>query len=247
MNRQTRSKTVLPGSIRDYFLDPRIESSSTMPNEEVTPGVGNVEHEDIQSLMSMMVQTLAKVTEPRNVSPTVIQKLEDCPIKRKQSSLEAWIAEVLLWDESNVSQADGWNVKKYLKFVDSVRKSEDCQDLKNLVEVEFVENVSFEKKTDTIIKSMVEKIKEKLGQSDLEKCSDAWIEFINIKLEPTESAKSFLSRFEKVETQLRNVQINIPNKALAIHLLNKSSMLPQSKKMFSPKLILMITMKFIHP
>ena len=40
----------------------------------------------------------------------------------------------------------GLNAKKYLKFMDSVFKSERCSDLKNVVQVEFVEKESFDKK-----------------------------------------------------------------------------------------------------
>ena len=74
--------------------------------------------------------------------------------------------------------------------------------------------MSFDKKSGTVIQKVLPKIKEKLGQTDVEKCSGAWMDFINIKQEPGESAKSYLSRFEKVETQLKNVKITVPNKAL---------------------------------
>ena len=65
--------------------------------------------------------------------------------------------------------------------------------------MEFVENKSFENK-------VVANIEEKLVQSDLEKCSDAWLEFILMKQEPGELANSFVNHFEKVETQLTNVK-----------------------------------------
>ena len=83
-----------------------------------------------------MTQTLSKVTEQTaNVSSKNQPKLEQCPIKRKSSSLEAWLGEISLWDESNSGDYNGLNAKKYLKFVDSVMKSEDSSDLKNLIEV----------------------------------------------------------------------------------------------------------------
>jgi hypothetical protein len=156
--------------------------------------------------------------------------LEECPQKRSSSSLDAWIKEIILWNDSNTGKDPGLSAKKYLKFLDSVYKSEGCSDLKNLVQVEFVENESFDKKGEEVIKKVVAKIQEKLGQTDLEKCSDAWLEFINIKQEPGESANTFVTRFEKVETQLTNVKIVVPNKALAIHLINRSSMEEQSKE-----------------
>ena len=221
----TRSTTELPGNIRNYFLENR---DSIMPDTtEEPPATGA---EDINTLLTMMARTLTLVTESRTSDAKFVPKLEECPLKRMSSSLDAWIKEVILWDESNASKGPGISAKKYLKFLDSVYKSDGCSDLKNLVQVEFVENEGFDKKGDSVIKKMVEKIEEKLGQTDLEKCSDAWLEFINIKQETGESASSFVARFEKVETQLNNVKIAIPNKALAIHLINRSNMEEQSKE-----------------
>ena len=77
---------------------------------------------------------------------------------------------------------------------------------------------------------MIEKIKSSLGQSDLEKCSEAWSKFIKIQQDAGESTKCYVSRFEQVESWLKNVQIVIPNIALVIHLLSQSRMSSQSKE-----------------
>ena len=102
--------------------------------------------------------------------------------------------------------------------------------IQKLVQVEFKENQAFDKKSENVIKNIIEKIKEKLDKSNLEKRSDAWLQFINIKQDVNESAQSYVVRFEQVETQLRNVKITIPNRALAIHLLRRSSLEEQSKE-----------------
>ena len=97
-------------------------------------------------------------------------KLETCPIKRKKCSLEAWLLEVELWDSSNkIGDPAKLNTKKYLALMESIRNTKD-KDLENTVEVEFTENREFDKKAQNVIKAMMEKIKEKLGESDLEKC-----------------------------------------------------------------------------
>ena len=81
------------------------------------------------------------------------------------------------------------------------------------------------RKKDSVIKDIITITENKLG-----KCSDAWLEFINIKQESGETATDYLSRFEKVGSQLKNVKIIIPNKALAIHMMSRSSMEEQSKE-----------------
>ena len=139
MSKGTRSTTNLPGPVRDYILE---NNTSTMPETE--ENITNPEN--IQQLLAMMTRTLAAVTQSQPNQTSQHLKIENCPIKRPSSSLDAWVDEVLLWDESNAATDPSMRAKKYLKFVDSVRKSENCQDIQNLVEVKFVENQSFDKK-----------------------------------------------------------------------------------------------------
>ena len=222
MTKGTRSTVHLPGPVRDYILENNIVTMSD--DDGSNP-------ENIQHLLAMMTKTLAAVTQHQSPQPSQQQlKIENCPVKRPSSSLDAWLDEVLLWDESNAASDASVRAKKYLKFVESVRKSENCQDIQNLVEVEFVENQSFDKKGEKVIETIVNKIREKLGKSDIEKCSKAWLDFINIKQNSSEHANEYVARFEKAEAQLKNVKIIIPDKALAIHLMNKSTMEPQSKE-----------------
>ena len=73
-------------------------------------------------------------------------------------------------------------------------------------------------------RTIVAWIKEKIGKSDIEKCSNAYTWILFIKLKPGEPASDFVSRFKKAESQQqKNVKIVIPDKALAIHLMNKSA------------------------
>ena len=143
--------------------------------------------------------------------------------------MDAWIEEVKLWDESN-PVASTEHARKYLKFVEGVRNSEDSDDLKHLVQVEFVENEAFDKKNTLVVTNMLDLVKEKLSKTDMEKSTEAWINFMEIKQEKDEQIKEFVARFEQAETKLKNVQIKIPNKALAIHLMSKSKLESQSKE-----------------
>ena len=78
--------------------------------------------------------------------------------------------------------------------MESIRKAED-KDLKRTAHVEFVENKEFDKKAENVINAMIQKLKEKLGDSDLEKCLAVWKEFVNIKQKENESVKDFVARF----------------------------------------------------
>ena len=133
MSKDTRSKNNLPENIRQYLINPASTSTSMMTGTPPPP----TEPFDMQTLLTMMTQTMGTMSEART---NVVPKLEDCPLKKVSSSLDSWMKEVLLWNGSNISSVSGWNAKKYLKFLDSVFKSEGSNDLKSLVQVEFVEN-----------------------------------------------------------------------------------------------------------
>ena len=157
MNRTTRSNTLLPGNISDYLLESAQNMTNDMANTSSGGHQSQVASEDMQSLLSLIARTLSALSEQRSSSSSVSNKLEECPVRRKHCTLEAWIDEVLLWNESNSSSEPGLNGKKYLKFIDSIRKSEDSSDLQNFVQIEFAENTSFDKKQDDIIVTMITK------------------------------------------------------------------------------------------
>ena len=113
----TRSRLHLSGSIRDYSLG---EISDRMPDPTPAPA----ESESIQALLTMMAKTLTTVTEQRSNNGGGNPKLENCPTKRKSTSLDAWTQEVLLWDECNKTGIS-IGAKKFLKFVECVRSSKD--------------------------------------------------------------------------------------------------------------------------
>ena len=95
-------------------------------------------------------------------------KLEPCPTK-KICSLDAWLSEVELWDSSNnVGDPATLNTKKYLALMESIRNAED-EELKSTGNVEFMENQEFDKKAENGSNGMIQKLKDKLGDSDLEK------------------------------------------------------------------------------
>ena len=138
MSKATRSNTFIPGDIHNYLL-------------EAMTGTGeqNTTNANIEALLATMTKTLETLCVTKSgQSSGGYTRIEDCPIKRKSSSLDSWLQEVTLWDDcySDSGNAQLIGTKKYLKFLESVYKSENCEDLIALVRVEFVENESFDKK-----------------------------------------------------------------------------------------------------
>ena len=84
--------------------------------------------------------------------------------------------------------------------MESIRNAKD-RDLENTAEVEFVENLEFNKRADNVIKAMIEKLKEKLEESDIEKCSAVWRDFVNIRYDKNKVIRDYIIRFEQTEIQ----------------------------------------------
>ena len=154
-------------------------------------------------------------------------KLSLCPKKREGSSLEAWIEEVKMWDECNKEESV---VQKYLNFIDSIRTSEKCDELKMFVEVNIVENKMINKEEDNTIKEVLRIIEGSLCKSDLEKSTSEWTRFADIMQKEGENVRDFVIRYEQSVTGLKNVGIILSQKVLAIHLITKSNLAESSKE-----------------
>ena len=116
--------------------------------------------------------------------------IEACPIKN--CSLDAWLSEVGLSDKSNnIGNPAILNHKKYLALMECIRNTED-KELKRTAKVEFMENQEFNIRAKGVINAMIQKIKEKQGESDLEKCSVGWKEPRDIKQERNETIKDYV-------------------------------------------------------
>ena len=102
--------------------------------------------------------------------------------------------------------------------------------MKIFVKVNVVENQSINKSEEGTIKNILTLIENNLGKTDLEKSTKRWTDFVELKQKVGETAKDFVTRFEQLETALRNSNIKLPQKALAIHLITKSSLSETSKE-----------------
>ena len=130
MDKSTRSKVKLSGNIRDYSL----ENRTNMTEDEVTGGATGVQSDeanDIKTLLAMLTRSMSMISESRTTNSDVTggnasthhhpPKVDDCPIKRTSTSLEAWIDEVSLWNESIKGLDESIRARKYLKEVRRVR------------------------------------------------------------------------------------------------------------------------------
>ena len=113
-----------------------------------------------EDTMAAFTATIDKITNKNTTKEGQVKiQLEECPVKRKNCSTEAWLSQVELWDSANnTGDPTKLNIKKYLAVMESIRKAED-RELERTAEVEFVENREFDKKAKTVVRAMIDKLK----------------------------------------------------------------------------------------
>ena len=155
------------------------------------------------------------------------ENMGECPKMVKEQTLETWAEEVKLW--SNQCPEPELSSLKYLNFVNSVRES-DSIEMKRFIEISVMSNKDFIKTESNSINKIVNMVVKALGKSNIENASEVWLEFIDMKQNEGESIRDFVLRYENVEAKLRNANLVIPSKALAMQLLMKSNLTSASKE-----------------
>jgi len=246
----TRSNSSLNGNIREYLLPTKNSRHKNTELGEVSAVVETMagdeaeapvltEHQQTMAILGKLTEaitsmTIANTNNMQQPGPAVqpsrsYQKLEDCPVKKKTVSLESWLREVELWNECNKVEEDSYG-KKFQKFITSIRNSEEGEEINAVANSEFVENINFERSKSDTVQKMIDILKTKLGSTDFEKATEAWLTFVNIKQKDEESIKEFCTRFTQAETMLRNTGNPMKESALAIHLLSRTNLNDVSKE-----------------
>jgi hypothetical protein len=246
-SRNTRSQQSLNQNIRSYQLSPpkrrktpsTTSGSSTMAPEENDPALGAAAQVNLEMIARMCnaFQTSQESLQEfmrSNMTPTVAptdntRKIDDCPIRTKDCSLESWLEEVDMWDRIHEMKDSIGYARKYQKVMDCIRKSEDSELIK-LANTEFRENKSFKKEERDTIKKMVEVIKTKVGKTKHEVCTSLWNEFIDLRQGVDESHRDFIVKFEQVTQKMKNNTMELPERTLAIHLMKTSTLSNASKE-----------------
>ena len=102
-----------------------------------------------------------------------------------------------MWDKSHKDTEQ--LVQKYLNFIESVRTSDECDELKKFVEANVVENKNLKKEEPGVVEKILTLIETNLGKSDLEQSTEKWMELSEVKQQPGDSIKDYVTRFEQIE------------------------------------------------
>ena len=94
---------------------------------------------------------------------------ETCPFKEKNCSLEAWKSEMEIgYNSNNARDTVRPKTKRYIELMESVREAGD-KNIGRTASTEPREHQESEKKAKNVTKTMVDKLKAELGDSDVER------------------------------------------------------------------------------
>ena len=137
----TRSHRTLDQNIQAYELQPtrRKQTTGTIsetmapPENEETAAAGNSTNQASLEMIAQMCNAfhvsqdnLQRFMRDNMANTDHNKKLDDCPIRNKDSSLESWLEEVEMWDRINDMKDSKGFARKYQKVMESIRKSEDA-------------------------------------------------------------------------------------------------------------------------
>ena len=102
--------------------------------------------------------------------------------------LDKWIQEVKVQDAASC----GEKAQKYLKFIEMIKETYVCQDIKKVDNANNTENKAFDKNGKDVIDRAMEAIKKIVGKTDLENTNHT---FMNIKKKEPKTSKDLVNRF----------------------------------------------------
>ena len=124
------------------------------------------------------------------------------------------------------------NVKPEMKaheLVEAIKKMEEHKGLKEFIINEIVEDLEFNRKSNNVVENILDKVKEFFNESRWTRMMKLASDFKDFTRTPNEDNKEYVLRFSKLETQLRNENVKLPN-AFLTGILLKESKFEQSKK-----------------
>ena len=157
------------------------------------------------------------------------QLMQPTPVPKftKNMSLEAWKRKVNVWSTSHVHVNESLRLNMILE---SLKENSERKELQNWIVYNIEEDLNFDMTTVGAIDLFLQKFQKKFEISNWKKCSGVWKEILDFKAKEGETTRQYLERFNEIESKMRNMDSNIPDVYLAIHLLDRSNVAEITKQ-----------------
>ena len=160
------------------------------------------EEQNMQNMNRMM-----EVLKVQKANETKVK----CPKWEKAENVKNFLNRLESWN--SIEKGKG----KYLQLLESLQSSERTKE-KERIELE-AQNGLLDPANENIILVVIENMKKWFGKTQIDEASEAWINFKDIKRHKNEKIDDYLFRFETADSKMKQSLVPVPNKILAIQLL----------------------------
>ena len=152
------------------------------------------------------------------------------PTWDKEEALSVYKNKLFIWDQ-NTKLPPALKVQEFVRSFKDIRPEE----FKRL-EYE-IYNDNFDHNDTEALKKAVKLLEDWFGKSVLEESVDEWRSFISLKMKTGETVAEFLRRFEMAETKFKSLKCPLPDRYLAIQLLDGTNLTEQEKRCIITKTV----------
>ena len=152
------------------------------------------------------------------------RKLPEVPIWTKDMTFQAWKRSVQIW-----AKVECKAVKKYQALIESLKKNEEQKGLKEMIITNIVEDLEFDVEIDDVVERILSKVEEFSDESHWTRMLNLAKKFKRFKQNQGEGNREYVQRFGKLEMELKNEKVKLPNSFLTGLLLIESNF-DQNKK-----------------
>merc|ERR1711994_154525 len=220
---------------RDKDKSVVIEQEETLPIPDPEPAAGGMDpntanlfqqllmqqnqmQQQNQTFMTQMFQTLSG---SGGMNPPADHGYElPVPEWNQDMSFEAWKRKIFNFR----SQSSMNENQKLILILESLKKNNEREELKDWIIQEIDEDATFDMTHDDAISNLIEKMEGKFEVSKWKKTGEIWEELIKFEIKEGETPKQYLSRFKQLESKIKNARMSISPQYLAHHFLMKANL-----------------------
>ena len=171
-----------------------------------------------QTFMTQMFQTLSG---SGGMNPPADHGYElPVPEWNQDMSFEAWKRKIFNFK----SQSSMNENQKLILILESLKKNNEREELKDWIIQEIDEDITFDMTHDDAISKLIEKMEGKFEVSKWKKTGEIWEELIKFQIKEDETPKQYLRRFKQLESKIKNARTTISPQYLAHHFLLRANL-----------------------
>ena len=157
------------------------------------------------------------MNQMNQMMPTQMMLMPTIPVPEFniELSYEAWKSMLLTWTSQVVMQP----ARQLMMIIESLKNNKERKDLKQWIITAVIEDTSFDKTSANAVSNLLIKMDKKFTKSNWKTAGEIWKDLLEFQVAENESPKTYLERWNILETRIKNAKCTISPIMLAHHFL----------------------------